>query len=200
MRGSRRAEVRRRARTAVIAALLVLPVLAGCSSGDRTSSPAGAGFVAGDGTITVIEADRRGQPVDLAGITLEGERLDVAAFRGAPVVLNIWGSWCGPCRKEAPDLESAHQELQGKGVSFLGINTREEDPAQARAFQRTFEVTYPSLSDPGGTLLLSLRGAVAPNAIPTTVVLDDQGRLAARVTGATTRATLIGVVESVRGT
>lgn len=190
---------RRRTAAALVAAAAAVLALAGCGSGGGTA-PARAGFVAGDGTITVIEPDRRGQPIDLAGTTLEGQRLDVATFRGAPVVLNVWGSWCGPCRKEAPDLEAAHQQLQARGVSFLGINTREEDPAQALAFQRSFEVTYPSLADQGGTLLLSLRGAVAPNAIPTTVVLDDQGRIAARITGATTRTTLVDVVESVLGT
>lgn len=171
--------------------------LAGCTSSDDAAS--GGGFVAGDGTVTVIEADERGEPVDLSGATLEGTPLDVASLRGGPVVVNVWGSWCPPCRKEAPDLEAAHQRLKTEDVSFLGINTREEDPAQALAFQRTFEVTYPSLSDEGGTLLLSLRGAVAPNAIPTTLVLDDQGRIAARITGGTTAATLVGVVESVIG-
>lgn len=183
-------------RYAVVVAGLTLLAVPGCTGDDATGSGQ-AGFVAGDGAITLIEPDRRETPVDLSGTTLEGEHLDVASLRGAPVVVNVWGSWCSPCRKEAPDLEAAHDQLADRGVSFVGINTRDEDPAQALAFQRTFDVGYPSLVDSGGTLLLSLRGAVAPNAIPTTLVLDDQGRIAARITGATTTVTLVDLVESV---
>ncbi len=193
----------RRARCAPAVALLIgvlsVGALAGCSadSGAGGGQRGGVGFVAGEdgSTITRIEPDRREPPVDLSGQTLDGERLDIAGLRGAPVVVNVWGSWCSPCRKEAPDLEAAAQRLAVRDVSFVGINTRDEDRAQALAFQRTFEVSYPSLVDTGGALLLSLRGAVAPNAIPTTLVLDDQGRVAARITGATTEATLVGVVE-----
>jgi thiol-disulfide isomerase/thioredoxin len=197
MRVIRRKGSRLTVPAALAASLALAAALAGCTSSDGAAS--GSGFVAGDGTITVIDAGERSEPVDLSGTTLEGTPLDVASLRGGPVVVNVWGSWCSPCRKEAPDLEAAHQRLKAKDVSFLGINTREEDAAQALAFQRTFEVTYPSLADEGGTLLLSLRGAVAPNAIPTTLVLDDQGRIAARITGATTEATLVDVVESVIG-
>lgn len=183
--------------------LLAGLLLAGCSGGSGNGGNGGqrggSGFVAGDGdsTITLIEPDRRQAPVDLSGKTLEGERLDVASLRGAPVVLNVWGSWCGPCRKEAPALEEAARRLEADDVSFVGINTRDEDTAQALAFQRTFEVSYPSLVDSGGSLLLSLRGAVAPNAIPTTLILDDQGRVAARITGPTTETTLVDLVGSV---
>lgn len=193
---------RRPARTTVAALLVTLPLtLAACSadSGGTGGQQGGTGFVGGDGdsTITVIEPDQRREPVDLSGTTLEGERLDVASLRGSPVVLNVWGSWCGPCRKEAPALEAAAQRLSSDDVAFVGINTRDEDAAQALAFQRTFDVSYPSLVDGGGALLLSLRGAVAPNAIPTTLVLDAEGRIAARITGATTETTLVDLVQSV---
>ncbi len=187
---------RRRASAALLSALLAgIGLLAGCSGGTQVAD---SGFVAADGgTITTIPSAKRGEPIDLSGTTLDGETLDVASFRGHPVVLNVWGSWCSPCRKEAPDLQDAYQELSGRDVAFVGINVRDEDRAQALAYERTFELTFPSLSDPGSTLLLSLRGAVAPNAIPTTLVLDDQGRVAARITGPTTKVTLVDIVESV---
>lgn len=178
-----------------VAAVLAGTTLAGCS-GDSANG-GGTNYVAGDGTITVVPADRRQQPVDLRGTTLEGAPVDVSAFRGKVVVLNVWGSWCPPCRKEAPDLQAASVELKAKGVEFLGINVQERDKAQALAFQRTFGVTYPSLADDGGTALLALRGAVAANAIPTTLVLDPQGRIAARISSATTKVTLVGVVDDV---
>jgi thiol-disulfide isomerase/thioredoxin len=163
--------------------------LAGCGgSSDGTT---------GDGTITMVPAAKRQQSVDLRGTTLEGVPLDVAAFRGKVVVINVWGSWCPPCRKEAPDLQAAYIELKAKGVEFVGIDTNDKDKAQALAFQKSFGVTYPSLADDGGGALLALRGAVAPNAVPTTVVLDPQGRIAARISSATTKATVVGLVEDV---
>ncbi len=188
--------MRGRALGAAVATALCLGLTA-CSSGGSTGASTGeAGFVAGDGTLKLLAGDERQSPVSLTGETLDGARLDLASLRGKPVVLNVWGSWCGPCRKEAPDLIAAAKEL-GSSASFVGINTRDADQAQAKAFERSYGVTYPSFFDPGGTLLLSLRGAVAPNAIPTTLVLDGQGRIAARITGATTKATLVGVVQDV---
>lgn len=182
----------------LIGAVALAAVLTGCTD-DSSDDPAGGNgaFVAGKGTITVLDPGSRGEPIGLVGTTLEGTRLDLATLRGTTVVLNVWGSWCPPCRKEAPDLEAAYAQLKSRGVEFVGLNVREEDPAQARAYQRTFGVTYPSLADEGGSLQLALRGAVAPNAIPSTLVLDGEGRIAARISGSTTKITLVGVVESV---
>jgi thiol-disulfide isomerase/thioredoxin len=192
-----RAERRRSGPRAVVAAcaLALAAGLSGCASPSNGSS--GTNFVAGDGTITFVPAERRQAAVQLRGTTLEGQPVDVAAFRGRAVVLNVWGSWCAPCRKEAPDLQAASQRLAPKGVQFLGINTNDPDPAQAIAFQKTFKVTYPSLADPAGDALLALRGAVPPNAVPTTLVLDPQGRIAVRISSTTTATTLTDLVEDV---
>lgn len=180
---------------AAVGVVLLGGVLAGCSS--SSAGGTGTNYVAGDGTITIVPPGKRQQAVALRGTTLEGVPVDVSAFRGKVVVLNVWGSWCPPCRKEAPDLQAASTELKTKGVEFLGINTNEKDKAQALAFQKTFGVTYPSLADDGGGALLALRGAVAPNAVPTTLVLDTEGRIAARISSATTKVTLVDVVEDV---
>jgi thiol-disulfide isomerase/thioredoxin len=172
---------------AALAPVAIVAALSGCAGGSGGAGTAG-------GAITLVPPARRGEPVQFAGRTLDGARLDIATYRGSVVVLNVWGSWCGPCRKEAPELQKASQELAAEGVRFLGIDTR-EDPAPARAFQKTFGITYPSLAD-DGDVLLALRGAVAA-ATPITVVLDSGGRIAARISGATTKDTLVGLVGDV---
>ena len=184
-----------RRRSALLATALLTALLTACSSPSNGST--GTNYVAGDGTITLVAAVKRQAPVALRGTTLEGQPVDVAAYRGSVVVVNVWGSWCPPCRKEAPDLQAASQRLAGQGVKFLGVNTGDADPAQAVGFQKTFGVTYPSIADSTGAALLSLRGAVAPNAIPTTLVLDTQGRVAARISSATTTTTLTDLVGDV---
>lgn len=131
----------------------------------------------------------------LAGATLTGGRLDVAAWRGRVVVVNFWGSWCPPCRKEQPELERAARATFGRGVRFLGIDTRDNLGA-ARAYVRGFHVTYPSLFDKTGALGLSFK-ALLPRAVPFTFVLDRRGRVAARFVGATSFQPLINTIEQV---
>lgn len=197
-RGVKGPQSKGRARPVAALGVAVLAGLAGCTS-SGSGGGGGISFISGDGTVTFVPPAKRGQPVSLAGGTLDGGRADAASFRGQPVVVNVWGSWCAPCRKEAPDLQAAYQQLKESGVGFIGIDTRDDDPAQALAFQRTFGITYPSIVDNGGSVLLSLRGAVAPQSVPSTLVLDAQGRVAARVSGPVDRTTLVGLVSDVRG-
>jgi thiol-disulfide isomerase/thioredoxin len=182
---------------------------AGCDSGgatDKAPSNTGAsnaaGFVAGDGTVQVIDpADREPAPT-LSGTTLTGDSFALADHLGSIVVLNVWGSWCSPCRKEAPELQAAYKrlstgtEVDGK-VAFVGINTRDNDTGPAIAFERRFGVTYPSVYDPAGQQLLGFADSLPPTAIPSTLVIDRQGRVAARLLGATTTTTLVDVVKDV---
>ncbi len=147
--------------------------------------------------MTTIPADERGDPIDLAGPKVGGGTLDVGAHRGKVVLLNVWGSWCAPCRKEAVDLEAAWQELKGKPVQFFGINTRDDAAGAAEAFERRFGVTYPSFRDPDGSLQLVFRKTLPPKAIPSTLILDRQGRVAARVIGATTRITFRDLISDI---
>ena len=171
-------------------ALLVALAVAGCSGGGG----AGQSSAQGGGVRTLVPVEQRKEPIDLVGTTLAGDRLDLATLRGKPVVLNVWGSWCPPCRKEAPDLQAASVELKDR-AAFVGIDTRDKD-AQARAYERRFKITYPSLVD-RGDLLLSLRGAVTSQSPPVTLVLDEKGRVAARFVGPVTRRTLVGMVSDV---
>ena len=176
-----------------VAAAATTLTSAACQNNPSASSE--VGFVVGDGSFTMIPADKRKTIPELAGTDLEGKPLSTASFAGQVVVLNVWGSWCGPCRKEAPDLVAAATATQGT-AQFIGINTRDNSAATAQAFERSFGVTYPSFFDPTGELLLKLND-LPPSAIPSTLVLDSQGRAAARVLGATTAATLQGIIDDV---
>ena len=190
-----RAVPRRRRTTALATALLTALTLSACSSDVGTSGD--TGFVSGKGIITRLPAADREAPGEVSGETLEGEPVSLEDFAGKTVVVNVWGSWCAPCRAEAPELVAASEELAARDVEFLGINSRDLDKAAALAFQRRFEVPYPSIYDQQGRTLLAFRGTLSPNAIPSTVVIDDQGRVAASVIGEVTRSTLVGLVEDV---
>lgn len=168
-------------------------VLAGCGStatGDK-------GYISGEGVINQLPAAQRKAPGTVAGESLDGRHLSLAAERGKVVVVNVWGSWCPPCRAEADVLVAAARELRPKGVVFLGINSRDPSAAQARAFVRRYDVPYPSIYDPSGKNLLAFRGTLGPTSIPSTVVIDPQGRVAASILGeVTSKQTLIDLAES----
>lgn len=184
--------------TALRAALLALTLpcalaLAGCSN--DVGSSGNQGYVAGNGVITSVQAADRRRPGEVAGRTLDGKRVSLADFRGKVVVVNVWGSWCGPCRAEAPMLAQAARELAKKDVVFLGIDSRDPSQDAAKAFVRRFDVPYPSLYDQQGTTLLAFRGTLTPNSVPSTVVVDPQGRVAGSVLGSLTRTTLDDLVD-----
>lgn len=180
---------------AALATLVVGAALAGCSDAPSTGDQ---GFVGADGIVTQLDPGERQQPGTVEGETLEGEPLSLDQYRGKVVVLNVWGSWCGPCRKEAPALAEAARELGGDDVAFVGINTRDMSQDQGLAFQRRYDVPYPSLFDPSGRSLLAFSGTLNPSAIPSTVVLDRDGRVAASILGEIpSRVTLVDVVEDV---
>ena len=168
-------------------------VLAGCSN--DVGSSGNQGYVAGKGIITSVKAADRKQPGEVAGRTLDGKQVSLADFRGKVVVVNVWGSWCGPCRAEAPMLAQASRDLAKKGVVFLGIDSRDPSKDAAKAFVRRFDVPYPSLYDQQGSTLLAFRGTLTPNSVPSTVVGDPQGRGSGSVLGSLTRTTLDDLVD-----
>lgn len=195
------------ARRTVAPALAALALLAaaGCSSssgaavgttGSDAGSPGGSGYVSGAGTLTVVPPDERSEPVPVSGETLDGEQLDVADLRGDVVVLNFWASWCPPCRAEADNLEAAYEAARDDGVQFVGVNVKDK-LSSAQAFQRAHATSYPSLYDQPGRLALGFRGVLPPDALPSTVVLDREGRVAARFLGGVTEAQLSPVIAGV---
>ncbi len=181
----------------LVGALLLLLTACG-ASGPSTAGGAAAGqqYVSGPGTVTRVSTGERGSAPGVQGRLLDGGTFDLAAHRGKVVVFNVWGSWCPPCRAEAPGLQRVWEETRAKGVQFVGINTRDTVPA-ARAFERRFGITYPSVVDDDGRLLLAFRGSLPPNAIPSTIILDSESRVAARVVGATTYEKLRRLVDDV---
>jgi peroxiredoxin len=191
----------RSAAAGAAAALLAVAGLAACSS-DPNSVAAQAragdqkGYVSGDGTVETIPAADRAEPVTMTGTLLDGSPWDIETTRGAPLVINVWGSWCAPCVAEAPDLQRAWEEIQSgdTGARMMGIDFREE-AARGAAFAKKSGLTYPSLSDESGVLILELQGK-APT-VPTTLVLDATGRIAARVNGPVDTSTLTGLVDDV---
>ncbi|MBD2759771.1 TlpA family protein disulfide reductase [Yimella sp. cx-573] len=190
----------RRAVNAAAAALIGV-ALVGCG-GDGNSVGAQAnkgdskGYIAGDGSIEQLAADKRGKPVVLDGKLLDGKPWTSDAAKNKVLVLNVWGSWCPPCQEELPHLEKAWQGWQKSGVpvQMMGINQR-DSAVRASATLRKFGVTYPSLQEDGGKALLALQGKVRN--YPTTLVLDKNHRIAARVSGAVSEATLKGLVDDV---
>ncbi|MGK4584830.1 TlpA family protein disulfide reductase [Kitasatospora sp. HPMI-4] len=166
---------------ALLACAAALLTLLGCGSTGSAGGDAQTGFVSGEnGLDAVPPASRRPAPA-LAGKDLEGRPTALSDYRGETVVVNIWASWCDGCRAEAAGLEQVHRKYQGQGVRFLGINTRETDRAVAVAFEKQKGITFPSIYDPDGTQILKFpKGSLDPQSIPSTLVIDRQGNVAAR--------------------
>ena len=139
--------------------------------------------------------DERGEPVEVSGTTLTGGSLSLSSSRGRVVVVNVWGSWCPPCREEAPMLAAASRTYEGR-VDFVGVNVR-DNRASAMAFETRYGIEYPSIEDTDGRAVLALNQYVPANAVPATLVLDREGRVAARVLGAVREATLRALLKSV---
>jgi thiol-disulfide isomerase/thioredoxin len=189
--------IHRRSQGTAALALVALLALTGCSGLPGTN---GQSYIKGEGTVTEVKVADREKPVELSGTTLDGDKLSVDDFRGDVVVINIWGAWCPSCRKEMPDLVAVAKAYDGKPVHFFGIDVRETSADTARAFVRTSGMPYPSLDDQGGESLLALRGVVPPTATPSTLVLDEKGRVAARVLGPIpSQTTLKDLIEGAGG-
>lgn len=184
-----------RRRRPLLVVLLVVLVASGCggvgSTGDK-------GYIDGSGVITRLDEGKREKVGTVEGTTLDGDKVSLAQYAGKVVVINVWGSWCPPCRDEADDLAVAAEELMPQGVVFLGINTKDNSAETALAFERKRKVPYPSIFDPGGNNLLAFYGTLSPNAIPSTVIIDAEGRVAAIILGEITSArTLVNLVQDV---
>ena len=181
-------------RSLLVAALGCLLLLTGCSSLQGTGDK---GFYTGDGGVNVVKAVDRGDPVELTGTDLDGNPIDLADYRGKPVVITVWGSWCGPCRAEAPDVVATANEL-GDRAQFVGINLRDPSTTSSKAFVRNFDVPYPSVFSPDGKAMLQFQGTLGPNSIPSFVVLDAEGRVAASILGTLpSQQTLVDLVSDV---
>jgi thiol-disulfide isomerase/thioredoxin len=164
-----------------VAAVAAALLLAGCTSNDGLAGVDTGGYISGDGTVLQLGPDNRADVGEWGGDTVDGDTVASADLDGI-VVLNFWYAGCPPCRVEAPDLEAAFQEY-GDRATFLGVNIR-DSAETAATFERELGVTYDSILDVSTKdVMLAFAGDVPPSAVPTTLVLDREGRVAARISG-----------------
>ena len=175
------------------AALVVVLVAGWAGSGQRDVTD-----VDGNASAVLYTAGHQPLAPDFTATTLTGSRLNLASYRGQVVVLNFWGSWCGPCREEAPTLAVAAEQYQKAGVDFLGVDVR-DTAASARAFTRNFGITYPSVSDAGSVITLDFTAMVPIAGTPTTLVINRSGHIAGAVFGTATYQELTDILAKVTG-
>ena len=158
----------------------------------------GANYISGDGAITVLAPESRTDSVQFEGDLDTGEFFSSSVYAGSVIVVNFWYAGCPPCRVEAADLESLHQQFLLDGVAFVGVNIFDQAPT-ALTFANEFGVSYGSIMDvETGSVRFAFAGQVAPNAVPTTLVLDKQGRVSARISGVITDVDLLAnIIEGV---
>jgi thiol-disulfide isomerase/thioredoxin len=171
-----------------LAVATVLLLLTGCATSG--TSKAEESFISGSGAVTTIKKGNRAQAPLLKGMTLSGKEY---AFTGGKVaVVNVWASWCSPCRAEEPTLSALSEKYSD--VAFIGILTR-DNPVNAEAFARSRQIPYPTIID--DSLLIGFSKSLPANAIPTTLVIDRNGGVAARISGVVTVASLSKLIEDV---
>ena len=178
-------------RYSILASALCVSLLTGCSTGGISKSSENA-FVSGSGSALVLKPSDRKPAPDISSRTLSGATFTLS--KSTATVINVWASWCAPCRAEAPVLEDF--AAKNPAIQFVGILTRDNNSA-AQDFVDRFKVTYPIATD--DSVLTKFRGSLIPDAIPTTIVIDAQGRVAARISGEVTVDILQKVLESVTG-
>jgi thiol-disulfide isomerase/thioredoxin len=190
----------RRTAVRVAAGLAAVVMLAACArtGADEQSRSAGdVGYPAVARNLTRVPPDQRKELPAVSGPALgTSKTISTQEYRGKVVVINVWGSWCPPCRKEAPDLQAASVETKNV-AQFVGITSKDYDPAPAEAFIRSFKITYPSIYDPTGKVLLTFAGELPPSAIPSTMIIDRDGRLAVRVLSEVSKITLVDMINDV---
>jgi len=169
-----------------------------CSGDDPLAEQAGnsggKNYIAGDGSVMELAVDERGETVEFSGETFEGDTISTETLDG-PTLVNFWYAACAPCRVEAPDLADLSQQYADE-VDFVGVNVRDAEDTAA-AFERNFNIEYPSIEGRDGQILLDFADYVPPQAVPTTLILDEEGRVAARVLGAVERSTLQSLLDGV---
>jgi peroxiredoxin len=185
----------------LLVAVLAALCLVGCSTGSNAVDVNNGGefrFVAGTPAGEVIPVGERRSAPRFSGTLLDGKAFSSTELAGQVAVINFWGSWCAPCRVETPEFQQVFAEVRDRGVAFLGVAVKETDEQFPRAFVDRFGIEFPSLYDPSGEVALAFRNYPA-NAIPSTIVLDRQGRVAAVYTGAVARRDLRAVLNRLIG-
>jgi thiol-disulfide isomerase/thioredoxin len=174
----------------LLALMFLALAVSACAS---SSASTDLGYIPGKAFQWIPVEQRQPAPAS-TGRSLDGQPLALADYAGKPVVLNFWASWCGPCAKEAPQIQAVSQSYKDR-VQVLGVNVQDK-VANAKTFERDLGITYPSFYDPSVKIAASFRG-IAPQALPTTLVLDGEHRVTVRHFGAITGAQLRGYLDQV---
>jgi thiol-disulfide isomerase/thioredoxin len=183
----------RRAASVAAALLLAVAPVAACSS-NRSSAAGDSRYIAGDGQVIAYRPGERRNFPRLAGTTLHGDPFDLSMLRGKIVVVNVWASWCPPCRAEAPALQRVATAFKNQGVSLVGLDVKDQK-ASAQAFQERFRLSYPSIDGSDGQAPLQLRSLI--RSVPNTFVIDRTGKLAAAVYGGVSEPALRRMLQPV---
>lgn len=186
---------------AIVAGLALSATGCASSQADQLASQFKNGdnknYISGDGTTMEIAASDRGKSIGWKGVTDNGSVLSSNNLSGVVTVMNFWYAGCAPCRAEAKDLEALYKEFLPAGVQFVGVNVR-DTAGTAQAFDRAFGMSYPSIIDNNtGSVVLSFTSVVSPQAVPTTLVIDKKGRVAARILGRLEKGTLKAMIQKV---
>ncbi|RLP68521.1 TlpA family protein disulfide reductase [Mycetocola manganoxydans] len=188
----------RRMRAAAIGIAAAL-LLTGCASdplAEQYKEGSNKGYIAGDGSVTEIPEAERGESISFSGTTEGGDQISSVDFAGEVLVVNFWYAACAPCRAEAPDLQELSAAYDGKGAQFIGVNVYDQADT-ALSFNETYGITYPSILDvQDGAVKLAFTGTVPPKAVPTTIVLDKEGRVSARILGQLKEASILSTLVS----
>lgn len=183
---------------AVVLGAAIIPLAACVGEEDPLAKQAREGnnknYIAGDGSVEEYAPESRTAPVEIKAVAYDGSAIDSADWAGQATILNFWYAACAPCRIEAPHMVELNKEF-GDKAQFIGINVRDEKDA-AEAFERNFGIKYPSVQDTEGAIQLAMTKYVPLKAVPTTLVLDKQGRVSARVLGAADKTTLKALINT----
>lgn len=187
-----------RRRMTVLAAVIASALaLTGCASdplAEQYKEGSNKGYIAGDGSVTEIDASDRGESISFSGVTENGEKFSSDDVAGEVLVVNFWYAACAPCRAEAPVLQELSAEYDGQNAQFIGVNVYDQADT-AKSFNDKYGITYPSIMDvQDGAVKLAFTGSVPPKAVPTTLVLDKEGRVAARILGQVQEASILGTL------
>ena len=187
-------------RLLIVGILVVALALSGCVANDPLANQITEdNYTSSDGSITELVASNRDEPISFESLnTSDGSTIRSSDYVGSVLVVNFWYAACPPCRFEAPDLAELAAQYADRGVQFLGINVY-DDVAVANSFERDFGIRYPSILDTEtGEARLAFAGQLPPNGVPTTIIIDRQGRVASRLSGAILdRAVFEDMIESV---
>lgn len=198
--GSRAGLLRARPVSALLGMLVIVLALAGCTtsgSSKNSQTGSGTGFVGGDSQYTRVPIKKREKAPVISGPSVADTQKTISSadYSGKVLVINVWGSWCGPCRSEAPALQEASVKTKAK-AQFIGIDSRDTGSAAPAAFQRAHKITYPSIFDPDGSQVVKFK-TLPPSAIPSTLVIDKHGRIAVRILGSISKDTMIDIIDDI---